>query len=243
MSKKPKTPDVAAVWHEVKGISNGLAALRITVACNQNEANAVAAANAKSFDRHDERIKRLGVMFDELQLEIAPRGFNRPPGNSVTERLDRLESERLTANRFASGLSDSLEKHAEQIGKHNAWLAGLQNAEIDAQGIGEQIGDLEVKIENLQPLHAAVSMLEAKVAALTEPRSQSERMRTLSPEDSVAALVKMNAELCRISQLDANRICILNRECGTVRSVVTVLVIVQAFTTIAGLAWVLGGGW
>lgn len=165
MSKKPKTPDVAAVWHEVKGISNGLEALRVTVACNQNE-----------------------------------------------------------------------------TAKHDAWITGLQNAEIDAQGIGEQIGDLEVRVGNLEPLHAAVSMLEAKVAELTQPRSESQRMRTLSAEDSVAVLVKMNTDLCRISQLDANRVCVLNRECGTVRSVVTVLVIVQAFTLIAGLAWVLGVG-
>lgn len=148
MSKKPKTPDVAAVWHEVKGISNGLEALRVTVACNQND-----------------------------------------------------------------------------TAKHEAWITGLQNAEIDAQGIGEQIGDLEVRVGNLEPLHAAVSMLEAKVAALTEPRSQSGAMLD---------------QLCRLSQVDANRVCHLNRECGTVRSVVTVLVIVQAFTLIAGLAWVLG---
>jgi hypothetical protein len=152
VSKKPKTPDVAAVWHEVKGISNGLAALKVTVAVTGND-------------------------------------------------VKRLESERLMTNRFSSGLSDSLEKHAEQIRKHDAWLAGLQNAEIDAQGIGEQIGDLEVRVANLEPLHAAVSMLEAKVA---------------------------------------NRHA--HRECGTVRSVVTVLVIVQAFTTIAFLSWVIGGG-
>ena len=180
MSKKPKTPDVAAVWEEVKGISNGLAALRVTVAVTGND-------------------------------------------------VKRLESERLMANRFASGLSDSLEKHAEQIGKHNAWLASLQASEIDAQGIGEQIGDLEVKVENLQPLHAAVSMLEAKVAALTEPRSQSERMQD-------QALKNYADKVFGFSRA-------ANRRTDSLRSVVTVLVIVQAFTTIAGLAWVLGGGW
>ena len=172
MSKKPKTPDVAAVWHEVKGISNGLAALRITVAVDGNRTT----SHAKLFN----------------------------------DAFDRIRA--------------------------------LENTSIDAQGIGEQIGDLEVRVGNLEPLHAAVSMLEAKVAELTQPRSESQRMRTLSAEDSVAVLVKMNTDLCRISQLDANRVCVLNRECGTVRSVVTVLVIVQAFTLIAGLAWVLGVG-
>jgi hypothetical protein len=227
VSKKPKTPDVAAVWKEV--------------AKQAKVIDAVAAANAKSFDRHDERIKRLGVMFDELQLEIAPRGFNRPPGNSVTERLDRLESERLTANRFASGLSDSLEKHAEQIGKHNAWLAGLQNAEIDAQGIGEQIGDLEVRVANLEPLHAAVSMLEAKTG-----NNRIEIEAALKRIDGAfRAIGRVEQRLDVIGPQVRSQSERMARQASreSLRSVVVVLVIVQAFTTIAGLAWVIGGGW
>jgi hypothetical protein len=230
VSKKPKTPDVAAVWHEVKGISNGLAALRITVACNQNEANAVAAANAESFDRHDDRIKRLAMMFDELQLEIAPRGFNRPPGNSVKERLDRLE----------------------------AAMKSLQAAEIDAQGIDEQIGDLEVKVENLQPLHAAVSMLEAKtgnnrieIEAILKRLDGAFRAigRVEERLDVIGPQVRSQSERMRcqhdgmVQELQSSRISVLSRKLDTLRSIVTVLVIVQAFTTIAGLAWVLGGGW
>jgi hypothetical protein len=46
-----------------------------------------------------------------------------------------------------------------------------------------------------------------------------------------------------VQELQSSRISVLSRKLDTLRSVVTVLVIVQAFTTIAGLAWVLGGGW
>gem|GEM_PF-3057759 len=209
MSKKPKTPDVAAVWEEVKGISNGLAALRVTVAVTGND-------------------------------------------------VKRLESERLMANRFASGLSDSLEKHAEQIGKHNAWLASLQASEIDAQGIGEQIGDLEVKVENLQPLHAAVSMLEAKtgnnrieIEAILKRLDGAFRAigRVEERLDVIGPQVRSQSERMRcqhdgmVQELQSSRISVLSRKLDTLRSIVTVLVIVQAFTTIAGLAWVLGGGW
>jgi len=209
VSKKPKTPDVAAVWHEVKGISNGLAALKVTVAVTGND-------------------------------------------------VKRLESERLMANRFASGLSDSLEKHAEQIGKHNAWLASLQASEIDAQGIGEQIGDLEVKVENLQPLHAAVSMLEAKtgnnrieIEAILKRLDGAFRAigRVEERLDVIGPQVRSQSERMRcqhdgmVQELQSSRISVLSRKLDTLRSIVTVLVIVQAFTTIAGLAWVLGGGW
>jgi len=209
VSKKPKTPDVAAVWEEVKGISNGLAALRVTVAVTGND-------------------------------------------------VKRLESERLMANRFASGLSDSLEKHAEQIGKHNAWLASLQASEIDAQGIGEQIGDLEVKVENLQPLHAAVSMLEAKtgnnrieIEAILKRLDGAFRAigRVEERLDVIGPQVRSQSERMRcqhdgmVQELQSSRISVLSRKLDTLRSIVTVLVIVQAFTTIAGLAWVLGGGW
>jgi len=202
VSKKPKTPDVAAVWEEVKGISNGLAALRVTVAVTGND-------------------------------------------------VKRLESERLMANRFASGLSDSLEKHAEQIGKHNAWLASLQASEIDAQGIGEQIGDLEVKVENLQPLHAAVSMLEAKVATLANrldaiaPLPKFETVKCVGGSVQVRSQSERMMEQARMNCIDSvfNYAQAINRRADSLQSVVTVLVIVQAFTTIAGLAWVLGGGW
>jgi hypothetical protein len=175
-------------------------------------------------------------------------------GNDVK----RLESERLMANRFASGLSDSLEKHAEQIGKHNAWLASLQAAEIDAQGIDEQIGDLEVKVENLQPLHAAVSMLEAKtgntrieIEAILKRLDGAFRAigRVEERLDVIGPQVRSQSERMRcqhdgmVQELQSSRISVLSRKLDTLRSIVTVLVIVQAFTTIAGLAWVLGGGW
>lgn len=188
MSKKPKTPDVAAVWQEVKGISNGLAALRITVACNEND--------AKKDREHTAR------------------------------RFEHTWADIRTANAFAGGLRDMLEKDAEAIRKHEAWITGLQNAEIDAQAVGEQIGDLQVEVDNLKPLHTAVSMLEAKVAALTDPRSQSEAMLDQARSNHVDSVFNYTQAT--------------NRRMDAMQSVVTVLVIVQVFTVIAGLAWVLG---
>lgn len=218
MSKKPKTPDVAAVWQEVKGISNGLAALRTDVALSGNRTSLHAKQISEAFDL----IKRLEMVLEEVQLEIAPRGFNRPPGNSVKERLD----------------------------KHEAWITGLQNAEIDAQAVGEQIGEafdriealedpkyraedlahqvgnLQNEVDNLKPLHTSVSMLEAKVAALTDPRSQSEAMLDQARSNHVDSVFNYTQAT--------------NRRMDAMQSVVTVLVIVQVFTVIAGLAWVLG---
>ena len=194
MSKKPKTPDVAAVWQEVKGISNGLAALRTDVALSGNRTSLHAKQISEAFDL----IKRLEMVLEEVQLEIAPRGFNRPPGNSVKERLD----------------------------KHEAWITGLQNAEIDAQGLANIIENIENEVDNLKPLHTAVSMLEAKVAALTDPRSQSEAMLDQARSNHVDSVFNYTQAT--------------NRRMDAMQSVVTVLVIVQVFTVIAGLAWVLG---
>ena len=211
MSKKPKTPDVAAVWHEVKGISNGLEALRVTVAVTGNDVK----ASMKEAKHVDARVDRVWDEIERFKQYFGMNGFEAPKDFAIFPRLDKLEAS-------AKLLGDAFDR-----------IKALENAEIDAQAIGEQIGELEVRIETrvdeYNRLCEWINSLELKMKAADQPRSQSERMldqaRT-NYTDSVFNYAKT-----------------IDRRIDSVQSVVVVLVIVQAFTVIAGLAWVIGGGW